>query len=63
MLCALRLPDRQIVDGLYAAVRAFGKTKSPLDDMTAIVVKVNRPNTAARTKRGYFGPTIPRTPK
>ena len=29
----------------------------------AIVVKVNRPNTAARTKRGYFGPTIPRTPK
>ncbi|HUR21508.1 MAG TPA: VWA domain-containing protein [Vicinamibacterales bacterium] len=29
----------------------------------AIVVKVNRPNTAARTKRGYFAPTIPRTPK
>lgn len=29
----------------------------------AIVVKVNRPNTAARTKRGYFGPTLPRTPK
>ena len=29
----------------------------------AIVVKVNRPNTTARTKRGYFGPTIPRTPK
>jgi len=28
----------------------------------AIVVKVNRPNTAARTKRGYFAPTIPRTP-
>jgi serine phosphatase RsbU (regulator of sigma subunit) len=32
---------RQIVDGLYAAVRAFCKSKSPLDDMTAIVVKVN----------------------
>jgi Ca-activated chloride channel homolog len=29
----------------------------------AIVVKVNRPNTAARTKRGYFGPTLPKTPK
>jgi Ca-activated chloride channel family protein len=29
----------------------------------AIVVKVNRPNTAARTKRGYFGPTLPRIPK
>jgi Ca-activated chloride channel family protein len=28
----------------------------------AIVVRVNRPNTAARTKRGYFAPTIPRTP-
>lgn len=26
----------------------------------AIVVKVNRPNTAARTKRGYFGATMPR---
>jgi len=29
----------------------------------AIVVRVNRPNTAARTKRGYFGPTLPRSPK
>jgi Ca-activated chloride channel family protein len=29
----------------------------------AIVVKVNRPNTAARTKRGYFAPTPPKTPK
>ncbi len=27
----------------------------------AIVVRVGRPNTAARTKRGYFGPTIPRS--
>ena len=26
----------------------------------AIVVKVNRPNTAARTKRGYFAATMPR---
>jgi Ca-activated chloride channel family protein len=29
----------------------------------AIVVKVNRPNTAARTKRGYFAPTPPKAPK
>ena len=29
----------------------------------AIVVKVNRPNTAARTKRGYFAPTMPKAPK
>lgn len=28
----------------------------------AIVVKVSRPNTAARTKRGYFAPTIPKAP-
>jgi Ca-activated chloride channel family protein len=29
----------------------------------AIVVKVDRPGTAARTKRGYFAPTPPRVPK
>lgn len=29
----------------------------------AIVVKVDRPNTAARTKRGYFAPTTPKTPQ
>ena len=28
----------------------------------AIVVKVDRPNTVARTKRGYFAPAIPKTP-
>jgi len=28
----------------------------------AIVVKVNRPNTVARTKRGYFAPALPKTP-
>jgi len=28
----------------------------------AIVVKVDRPNTVARTKRGYFGPTAPKVP-
>jgi Ca-activated chloride channel family protein len=29
----------------------------------AIAVKVNRPNTAARTKRGYFAPIPPKPPK
>jgi Ca-activated chloride channel family protein len=29
----------------------------------AIVVKVNRPNTAVRTKRGYFAPTPPKASK
>jgi Ca-activated chloride channel family protein len=28
----------------------------------AIVVKVDRPSTVARTKRGYFAPAIPKTP-
>lgn len=29
----------------------------------AIVVKVDRPNTVARTKRGYFAPSIPKAPQ
>lgn len=28
----------------------------------AIVVKIDRPNTVARTKRGYFAPSIPKAP-
>jgi Ca-activated chloride channel family protein len=28
----------------------------------AIVVRVDRPNTQARTKRGYFAPSVPKTP-
>ena len=32
---------REIVDGLYSTVRAFCGAKTPLDDMTAIVIKVN----------------------
>jgi serine phosphatase RsbU (regulator of sigma subunit) len=32
---------REIVDGLFAAVRGFCGAKAPLDDMTAIVGKVN----------------------
>jgi Ca-activated chloride channel family protein len=28
----------------------------------AIVVRVDRPNTAARTKRGYFAPSLPKSP-
>jgi Ca-activated chloride channel homolog len=28
----------------------------------AIVVRVNQPNTVARTKRGYFAPSLPKTP-
>jgi len=55
---------QQIADEL-ANQYAMGYTSKNLKKdgaWRAIVVKVNRPNTAARTKRGYFALTTPRTP-
>ena len=38
---------RQIIDALYGAVRSFCGEQSPLDDMTAIVIKADLPPEAA----------------
>jgi serine phosphatase RsbU (regulator of sigma subunit) len=40
-------PAREIVDALYAAVRAFCGERAQLDDMTAIVIKAEPPPGAA----------------
>ena len=56
---------QQIADELANQYSIGYSSKNPKRDgaWRAIVVKVDRPNTSARTKRGYFAPTAPRAPQ
>lgn len=56
---------QQIADELANQYSIGYSSKNPKRDgaWRAIVVKVDRPNTNARTKRGYFAPTAPRAPQ
>ena len=56
---------QQIADELANQYSIGYSSKNPKRDgaWRAIVVKVDRPNTYARTKRGYFAPTAPRAPQ
>ncbi|MCR4375338.1 MAG: VWA domain-containing protein, partial [Acidobacteria bacterium] len=56
---------QQIADELANQYSIGYSSKNPKRDgaWRAIVVKVDRPNTGARTKRGYFAPTAPRAPQ
>lgn len=56
---------QQIADELANQYSVGYSSKNPKRDgaWRAIVVKVDRPNTHARTKRGYFAPTAPRAPQ
>ncbi|MCC7184870.1 MAG: VWA domain-containing protein, partial [Acidobacteria bacterium] len=53
---------QQIADELANQYSIGYSSKNQRRDGTwrAIVVKVDRPNTQARTKRGYFAPTPPK---
>ncbi|MSO49839.1 MAG: VWA domain-containing protein [Acidobacteria bacterium] len=56
---------QQIADELANQYSIGYTSKNPKRDgaWRAIVVRVNRPNTAARTKRGYFAPVPPKPPR
>lgn len=56
---------QQIADELANQYSIGYSSKNPKRDgaWRAIVVKVDRPNTNARTKRGYFAPSAPRAPQ
>ncbi len=55
---------QQIADELANQYTIGYTSKNPKRDgaWRAIVVRVDRPNTVARTKRGYFAPTPPKLP-
>ena len=55
---------RQISDELSSQYTVGYTSRNPKRDgaWRRVVVRIDRPGTAARTKQGYFGPTVSRTP-